>query len=54
MVKNENHAMSWTYSLDLDFGISPPAIPGYIVILMVMTMIGIIVILQKKKLKIIK
>ncbi|MHA1191689.1 MAG: hypothetical protein ACTSP9_05265 [Promethearchaeota archaeon] len=51
---HENHAMSWTYSLDLDFGTIPPAISGYITIIMVITMIGIIAILQKKRLKIIE
>lgn len=51
---HENHAMSWTYSLDLDIETLNPSIPGYISLLMVITMIGIIVILQKNRLKIIK
>jgi len=49
---HDNHAMSWTYSLDLTLEI--PMIPGYFTIVMIITMIGIIAILQKKQLKIIK
>lgn len=50
---HENHAMSWTYSLDLDFG-TTPTIPGYFIIILAITMIGTIAFLQKKQLKIIK
>ena len=52
---HENHAMSWTYSLDLTIETAPPAVPGYLTLIMiVITMIGIIALLKKKRLKIIK
>lgn len=51
---HENHAISWTYSLDLDFGTLPPSIPGYFNIIMFLAMIGIIATFQKKRLKMIK
>jgi len=50
---HDNHAMSWTYSLDLNIVPINPSIPGYINILMVITMIGFIVIMQNRRAKII-
>lgn len=51
---HDNHAMSWTYSLDLDIETLNPSIPGYILLIMVITMVGIIAFFQKNRLKIIK
>jgi hypothetical protein len=46
---HENHAMSWTYNLDLTEETAPtPVIPGYLISLVVFNLIiiGIISILQ--------